>query len=581
MSERKNKGPLNIHFSLFTAHCSLYNIIMNKFEFFSKFNVPVIIVNEKKEVLYKNHVFTRVFEDFIDLQKFSHQLSFDVCVLEEGNIEAYSPIYQAIYSPQNFFARVICQNSGKENFYYNITSIKRNRYIVIIFDDVTAENKLESLEKEYNKLSKDYKNLYEENQNFVKIKQKAQAQAIKMVLINKMSNIIRESIDISKVINSALKELSVMFGAFKVYYASSVNKSFKKEEIFPNDFKYEIGSIVKFDETTYKSVTNKQIQVSNCIKECLNSDETLKEKASRIIVPIYNLNQFLGIIVILSNQKRELNDEIGILESVSAQLGAAIVQASLFKQINKQRDELEIALKELKDTQIQLINSEKMASLGQLIAGVAHEINTPLASISSNNEIIAKIIKKIGDDSISEMLKEVNDLDKEAVQRISNIVKSLKKFVRLDEAELQEADINHEIDLTLDLIRHETKNKIEIIKHYGMLPSIKCYPNMLNQVFMNILINACQSIENKGSITITTSFKKNTLTVSIKDTGKGMNKDEINKIFTAGYTTKGVGVGTGLGLAISEKIIQKHNGTIQVNSEIGLGSEFIITIFGK
>lgn len=554
---------------------------MNKFEFFSKFNNPVLIINEKKEVLYQNNAFKRTFSDFIDLQKFSHQLSFDVCVLEGGNIEAYSPVYQAISSPENFFAIVTYQNSEKEIFYYNITSIKRNRYFVIIFDDVTAENKFENLEKEHNKLSKDYKELFEENQNFVKIKQKAQAQAIKMVLINKMSNIIRESIDISKVINSALKELLIMFGAFKVYYASSVNKSFKKEEVFPVEFKPEAGSVIKFDEATYKTISNKQIHISNCIKECLNSNETLKEKASRIIVPIYNLNQFLGIIVILSNKKGELNDEIGILESVSAQLGTAIVQASLFEQINKQRDELEIALKELKDTQIQLINSEKMASLGQLIAGVAHEINTPLASISSNNEIIAKIIKKISDENISETLKEINELDKEAVQRISNMVKSLKKFVRLDEAELQEADINHEIDLTLDLIRHETKNKIQIIKHYGTLPLIKCYPNMLNQVFMNILINACQSIENKGFITITTSFKKNTLTVSIKDTGKGMNKEEINKIFTAGYTTKGVGVGTGLGLAISEKIIQKHNGKIQVNSEVGLGSEFIITITGK
>lgn len=554
---------------------------MNKYEFFGKFNNPVLITNDKKEVLYKNNAFKRTFSGFVDLQKFSHQLNFDVCVLEEGNIEAYSPIYQAISSPQNFFARVICQNSGKENFYYNIISIRRNRYVVIIFDDVTAENKLEILEKEHNKLSKDYKQLYEENQNFVKIKQKAQAQAIKMVLINKMSNIIRESIDISKVINSALKELYVMFGALKVYYASSVNKSFKKEEIFPYEFKDETGSIVKFDDITYQSVTNKQIHVSSCIKECLNSNQTLKEKASRIIVPIYNLNQFLGIIVILSSQKRELNDEIGILESVSAQLGTAIVQASLFEQINKQRDELEIALKELKDTQIQLINAEKMASLGQLIAGVAHEINTPLASISSNNEIIAKILQKTGNKNISDMLKEVNELDKEAVQRISNIVKSLKKFVRLDEAELQEADINHELDLTLDLIRHETKNKIEIEKRYDHLPLIKCYPNMLNQVFMNILINACQSIENQGLITITTSFKKPTLTVSIKDTGKGMSKEEINKIFTAGYTTKGVGVGTGLGLAISEKIIQKHSGTIQVNSEIGLGSEFIITITGK
>jgi signal transduction histidine kinase len=167
------------------------------------------------------------------------------------------------------------------------------------------------------------------------------------------------------------------------------------------------------------------------------------------------------------------------------------------------------------------------------------------------------------------------------VTRISNIVKSLKKFVRLDEAELQSADINKELDLTLDLIRHETKNKVEIVKNYSELPMIKCYPNMLNQVFMNILVNACQSIENAGTIVITTSFEDNTLTVKIKDSGKGIAQEKLDKIFTAGYTTKGVGVGTGLGLAISQKIIQKHEGKITVNSEIGVGSEFIITIPGK
>ena len=558
-----------------------YNILMDKFEFFSKFNDAVIIVNDKKEVLYKNSAFKRTFADFVNLRKFSHQLNFDVCALDGDNVEMYSPIYQAITSPQNFFACATYQNLHKEAFYFNITSIKRNKYIIIILADVTAKNQLESLEKEYKTLSENYKKLHAENQNFFKIKQKAQAQAIKMVLINKISNIIRESIDISKITNSALKELSSMFGAFKIYYASNytarVDKSFKIEEI-NKEFKSEINSVVKFDDETYKLITKKKIAVSNCLKEHLNSQKTLNESASRIIVPIYHLNQLLGVIVILSTQKRELNDEIDILESVSAQLGNAIIQAKLYEKDLKTMAELQLALKELKDTQVQLINSEKMASLGQLIAGVAHEINTPLASINSNNSIITKIIRKIDDEQLSETLKEINEIDKEAVQRINNIVKSLKKFVRLDEADLQEANINKEIDLTLDLIRHETKNRLEIIKNYGEIPMIKCYPNMLNQVFMNILINACQSIKNKGKITITTSFQDNTLTVKFKDSGVGISQDKIDKIFTAGYTTKGVGVGTGLGLAISEKIIRKHLGKIDVNSEIGVGTEFIITI---
>lgn len=557
----------------------MYNTVMEKFEFFSKFNDAVIVINDQKEVLYKNNAFKRTFKDFVDLHKFSHQLNFDICALDGDNMDMYSPIYQAISSVQNFFACVTYQNQQKEIFYYNLSAIKRNRYVVIIFDDVSAKNKIEALEKEYNIISDKYKKLQAENKNFVKIKQTAQAQAIKMVLINKISNIIRESIDISKITNSALKELSSMFGAFKIYYASTFDKSFKIEHI-NKDFKPETDTIIKFDDATHNLIVNKQIVVSNCLKEYLGANN-LKKCAFRIIIPIYHLNQLLGIIVILSHQKRELNDELDILESVAAQLGNAIIQASLFNKINMQNDELQAALKELKDTQIQLINSEKMASLGQLIAGVAHEINTPLASINSNNSIIAKFIKKIDNEEIAQTLTEINELDREAVQRISNMVKSLKKFVRLDEAELQEADINKELDLTLDLIRHETKNKIEIIKNYSELPLIKCYPNMLNQVFMNILVNACQSIEKSGKITITTSFKDNTLTVKIKDNGKGIAQDKLDKIFTAGYTTKGVGVGTGLGLAISEKIMQKHQGKIIVNSELGVGSEFTITIPSK
>ncbi len=555
---------------------------MNKYEFFSKFNDAVIIINDKKEVLYKNSSFKRVFKDFTNLQKFSHQLNFDICTLDGDNVEGYSPIYQAVNSPENFFAFVNYHNSQKEIKYFNITAIKRSKYVVIIFDDVSSQIKLESLKKQNEDLSEKYKKLYDENKNFIKIKQKAQSQAIKMVLINKVSNIIRESIDISKITNSALKELSEMFGAFKIYYAvptNTNNKSFSIEYI-NKEFKSETNSIVKFDDSTYKDIINKQIIVSGCLKEHLNANN-LKKCAFRIIVPIYHLNQLLGIIVMLSHQKRELNDELDILESVSAQLGNAIIQAQLYEKDLKTVSELQTALKELKDTQVQLINSEKMASLGQLIAGVAHEINTPLASINSNNAILYKFIKKIEDKELAETLSEINEIDKEAVNRISNIVKSLKKFVRLDEAELQDADINKELDLTLDLIRHETKNKIEILKEYSKIPLIKCYPNMLNQVFMNILVNACQSIEKSGKITITTKFINDSLIVKIKDTGRGIPKDQISKIFSAGYTTKGVGVGTGLGLAISEKIIQKHEGEIQVSSEEEKGTEFTITIPSK
>ena len=293
------------------------------------------------------------------------------------------------------------------------------------------------------------------------------------------------------------------------------------------------------------------------------------------------MQNITGIIVLLSHQKRELTEEIEILDAISSQLSNAITRAELYQKNIQTVNELQNTLKELKETQIQLINSEKMASLGQLVAGVAHEINTPVASIKSNNGIVAKLLPSIEDAELKEMLTDINEIDKEAVTRISNIVTSLKKFVRLDEAELQEANINKELDLTLELIRHETKNRIEVIKNYGEIPAIKCFPNMLNQVFTNILINACQAIEGKGKITITTEYKDKKLIVKIKDTGKGIPKNQLSKIFSVGFTTKGIGVGTGLGLAICSKIIEKHKGEIIVNSEVGKGSEFIITISGE
>ena len=287
------------------------------------------------------------------------------------------------------------------------------------------------------------------------------------------------------------------------------------------------------------------------------------------------MNTKLGVIILLTKQKTRLDDALEVLDGVSVQLGNAIKQAELYENNTRMVKELTATLKELKETQLQLINSAKMASLGQLVAGVAHEINTPLASIKSNNEITAKLLSKLSCDN-SDILNEINAIDKEAIDRINLLVVSLRKYVRLDEAELQEADINKEIDLTLELLRHQTKNRIEINKNYDKIPPIRCYPNMLNQVFTNILQNAIQAIKGEGTISIDTSFKNKKLTVKIKDNGCGIREPQ--KIFDLGYTTKGVGVGTGMGLAISQKLIEKHKGKIEVKTQLNKGSEFVITI---
>lgn len=550
---------------------------MKKFDFFNQYRDPVIIIRGYEDVVFKNNTFCRVFTQFGDIRKFAHKMNFDFCPMDSENVDLYSPIFQAIVSKENFFARVsYFSTTLSKTIFYDLTAVKRGAYTIIFLVDVSADVLLKDNQKTQEIYRDKLLKLEEENDELQKIRQKAQAQAFKIALINKVSNIIRESMDLSMILNSALKELAIMFGCFRAYYATAVDGGFVINEAYgenniPKDTK------IYFDERSMKYLNLGKISTSYSLMEYVGA-EPYKQSVLRIIVPVFHLQKMIGVLVLLSYQKRELNEEIEILDAVSSQLGNAIIRAELYQKNAKNVKDLKAALEELKETQLQLINSEKMASLGQLIAGVAHEINTPVASIKSNNSIMEKLIAQIEQDDIKEMFTQINSIDKEAIQRISNIVVSLKKFVRLDEADLQEANINKELDLTLDLISHETKNKVEIEKHYGDIPPIKCYPNMLNQVFTNILVNACQAIKDKGKIVISTEFQDSNLIVKIKDNGQGIPKENLNKIFTAGYTTKGVGVGTGLGLAISQKIIDKHKGKIQVYSEVGIGTEFVITI---
>ena len=165
-----------------------------------------------------------------------------------------------------------------------------------------------------------------------------------------------------------------------------------------------------------------------------------------------------------------------------------------------------------------------------------------------------------------------------ASERITQIVKSLRTFARLDEAEYQKANIHEGLDSTLTLIDHEIKDRITVTKNYGDIPEIDCYPNQLNQVFMNVFMNAIQATERDGQITIKTSFEGNMVVVTISDTGCGIQSENISRIFDPGFTTSGVGVGTGLGLPISYTIVQNHRGDIKVDSEVGEGTSITISL---
>jgi signal transduction histidine kinase len=248
-----------------------------------------------------------------------------------------------------------------------------------------------------------------------------------------------------------------------------------------------------------------------------------------------------------------------------------------------------------------------MASIGQLVAGIAHEINNPVTfisagvdSLNTNLEEVRQVLDiyhRITPNNAREKLKEIEELKeqidyKQAIREINilidsvktgtdrttEIVKGLRTFSRLDEDVLKNADIHEGLDSTLILLRNKYKERIEIKKHYGDIPEIECYPGQLNQVFMNILSNAIDAIVEKGTITISTSKSNGSIRISIKDTGRGISENIRSKIFDPFFTTKDVGQGTGLGLSICHSIIEKHSGSIEVKSEVGKGSEFLIVV---
>jgi signal transduction histidine kinase/ligand-binding sensor domain-containing protein len=278
------------------------------------------------------------------------------------------------------------------------------------------------------------------------------------------------------------------------------------------------------------------------------------------------------------------------------------------EEVLKQKEELQQALDNLKSTQSQLVEAEKMASLGILTAGVAHEINNPINFVSANVEPLKQdiedvlqvlasyeeTIQKQGlDDKFGqvEALKKqidyeflIHEIDallkgiKEGASRTSEIVKGLRNFSRLDENEQKPVDVNQGIESTLMLLSNQLKSRVTIRKELGELPALMGYPGKLNQVFMNIISNAYQAIPETGEIFIRTFCEKNNVVVVIADTGTGMPEHVRKRIFEPFFTTKNVGAGTGLGLSISYGIIKDHQGTITVDSKQGKGTTFTIRL---
>lgn len=281
---------------------------------------------------------------------------------------------------------------------------------------------------------------------------------------------------------------------------------------------------------------------------------------------------------------------------------------SLENKVADRTKKLNEAYTELQNTQAMMVHSEKMKSLGELVAGITHEINNPVNFIYGNlihltnyTKDLISLIDKYGEfenDLIEDHKKEIerikSDIDlaflkddlgaliqscKEGTERTKNIIMDLKNFSRMEEKVLSSINIAKEIDTTLNILHSKYKNRIEIHKEYDEnLPLVESFGGQLNQVFMNILDNAFYAIEGNGDVYIRTKKAENNVIIEIEDSGRGMDKETAEKIFTPFFTTKPVGQGTGLGMSISYRVIKDHKGDIKIKSEVGKGTTFIITL---
>ena len=279
-------------------------------------------------------------------------------------------------------------------------------------------------------------------------------------------------------------------------------------------------------------------------------------------------------------------------------------------QLNEQKESLETSLRQLQLAQAKLVESEKLASLGQLTAGVAHEINNPVNFISNgvnslreNHRDIAEALEnylRLDPDRLdAQTLRELQQRHRQlaldealedneslfrsignGVERTVGIIKSLRNFSRLDEGEFKDVDLNEGLESTLRILNSSIRQNATIERDYGDLPLVYCQAGKINQVFLNLINNAVQAIEDRGTITLTTRHvpQRGRVSVAIADTGKGIPREHMNRIFEPFFTTKDIGKGTGLGLSITYGIIEEHGGTIEVDSAPGKGTTFLITL---
>jgi len=451
-------------------------------------------------------------------------------------------------------------------------------------------------------------------------------------LLNQLASNIRESLDLDTILATTVQQIRDLLQVERcvfIWYlpdasppAWDVVHEAKNDDLFPL-----VGSFpADITGTLPQKIANLEVYqiddvatVSDPVERKFFLDIGCK---SVLDLPIKSAGGLTGVVgcVSCSEVRKWTKEEVELMEAIGDQLAIAISQSELYTQsvdsariAQEQAAKLEVTLCELQQAQTQLIQAEKMSSLGQMVAGIAHEINNPVSFIFGNltytEEYTGKLMKLLQmyrdeypepSPAIQEAIEEfeldflLDDLPKMlssmqvGASRIRDIVRSLRNFSRLDESDMKKVNIHEGIDSTLMILEHRLKVQpdrpaIQIVKEYGQLPLVECYAGLLNQVFMNIIANAIdvlqEPLENPGIIRIRTEVEGTLAVIRIADNGAGITDRVKQRIFDPFYTTKRIGAGTGMGLAISHSIIvEKHKGEIKCFSVVGKGTEFRIEI---